>query len=123
MSINIKFNKALFILIAVFGLSFNSFSQKNFSSYHLQETNQANYLNPGFKQDNRVYVSLPIGFQNLSIMNSGFTINGATESRSQDDSLQFSSKLLLTDMKDLNYLNFEMSNEIFGFGLKLNIAL
>jgi len=119
MTAYLLFKKSLFSIIIIIGFTFSSFAQKNFSLYHLQQTNQANYLNPGFKQDNRVYVSLPIGFQNLSIMNSGFTINGATESRSQDDSLQFSSKLLLTDMKDLNYLNFEMSNEIFGFGLKV----
>ena len=119
MSTNIKFNKRLYTLIVIMSVSFTSFSQKNFSLYHLQQTNQANYLNPGFKQNNRLYLSLPVGMQNISLMNSGFTLNSALESRSQDDSLQISPSLLLTDMKNLNYVNFEMSNEIFGLGFKV----
>lgn len=119
MSAYLSLKNSLFLFVLIIGFTFSSLGQKNFSLHHLQQTSQANYLNPGFKQENRLYISLPIGLQNVSFMNSGFTINGATESRVEDDSLQISPTLLLTNMKDVNYLNFEMSNEIFGVGFKV----
>ena len=116
-----KMNKNIIIAILTIGLvlSSKSIAQKNFTMYHLGSTPQSNYLNPGFKQENRVYVSLPLGMQNISFMNSGFKLNDALETRSQDDSLVFNPQKAIASMKDLNYLNFEMSNEIFGLGIKV----
>jgi outer membrane protein OmpA-like peptidoglycan-associated protein len=117
----INTNKIVFLIVLVFFLGLNSsvFSQKNFTLYHLNETSQASYLNPGFKQKNRVYVSLPIGMQSVSLMNSGFKLNDVLQTRSQDDSLNFTPGLAIEKMKKSNYANIEMYNELLGIGFKV----
>jgi len=111
--------KNIIVLISVLSLGLNINAQKNFSMYHLGSTPQSNYLNPGFKQENRVYVNLPIGMQNISLMNSGFKLNDVLETRTQDDSLVLNFSNAIAKMKDLNYLNLEISNELFAFGFKV----
>jgi len=113
-----KYNRLTLIVAFIFA-AFILNAQKNFTMYHLSQTTQANYLNPGFKQENRFYINLPIGMQNISFMNSGFKVSDALEYRTQDDSLELKPNLLLAQMKDLNYANFEMSNELFGLGFKI----
>ncbi len=97
----------------------NVLSQKSFTLYHLNETAQSNYLNPGFKQKNRVYISLPMGMQNISVLNSGFKLSDILQTRPQDDSLYLTPSLAISKMAKLNYINMEMSNEIFGLGFRL----
>ena len=95
------------------------FSQKNFTLYHLNQTSQANYLNPGFKNKNRVYVSLPIGMQTVSLMNSGFKLSDLIETRAKDDSLNLNISNAISKMAKTNYLNAEVSNELLGFGFRI----
>ena len=95
------------------------YSQKNFTLYHLNQTSQANYLNPGFKNKNRVYISLPIGMQNISLMHSGFKLSDLIETRAQDDSLNLNISNAISKMAKTNYLNAEMSNELLGFGFRI----
>ena len=109
----------LLLIISVVCIQNKVFSQKNFTLYHLNETAQSNYLNPGFKQKNRVYISLPIGMQNISLMNSGFKLSDLIQTRVQDDSLNLTASLAVSKMKPINYLNLEMSNELFGFGFRI----
>ena len=118
--IKIKNNYAfLLLIVSVVFMQNKAFSQKNFTLYHLNETAQSNYLNPGFKQKNRVYISLPIGMQNISLVNSGFKISDLIETRIQDDSLNLTAALAVSKMKPINYINLEMSNELFGFGFRV----
>ena len=118
---NFNIIKKNFTLLLVFLFAFLSngvFSQKNFTAYHIGSIPQANYLNPGFKNNNRFYLTLPLGMQNVSVFNSGFKLNDLIQTRTQDDSLTLSPKLAIQNMAKLNYLNVEMSNELFGFGFK-----
>ena len=107
----------------VFGLIilFNNstvFSQKNFTLYSMNETSQALNVNPGFKQKNRFYLSLPIGMQNFSVTNSGFTMNDFIEKNSNDDSLTINTANGIAKMAKSNHLNIEMYNELFALGFK-----
>ena len=95
------------------------FSQRNFTLYSLNETSQALYLNPGFKQKNRVYVSLPLGMQTFSLANSGFTVNSLLAKNTQNDSLSWSPSTALAGMGKLNFVNVESYNELFGLGFKV----
>ena len=117
-----KIFKKLHLLVFLLVMSFTHqvvFSQKNFTLYHLNQTSQANYLNPGFKNKNRVYVSLPIGMQTISLMHSGFKLSDLIETRSQDDSLNLNISNAISKMAKTNYLNMEMSNELLGFGFRI----
>ena len=98
----------LLLILSVVCVQNKVISQKNFTLYHLNETAQSNYLNPGFKQKNRVYISLPIGMQNVSLMNSGFKLSDLIETRSKDDSLNLTAGLAISKMKPVNYINLEM---------------
>ena len=115
-----KKNYTLLLLLVTIVLTSNTvFSQKSFTLYHLNETAQSNYLNPGFKQKNRFYLSLPLGMQNISVLNSGFKLADLIQTRPQDDSLNLTPSLAISKMAKLNFLNVEMSNEIFGLGFRL----
>lgn len=116
--INFKRNLYLQITLLLFGV-FQINAQKNFTLYQLENTPQSFYLNPGFKQNNRVYVTFPALNHNVSFMNSGFRLNDALTSNSQNDSLILNPQSALSKMKELNYLNLELTNEIFGFGFKI----
>lgn len=115
---NFKIHSLVIILVMCF-VQQTVFSQKNFTLYHLNQTSQANYLNPGFKNKNRVYVSLPIGMQTVSLMNSGFKLSDLIETRAKDDSLNLNINNAISKMAKTNYLNAEVSNELLGFGFRI----
>lgn len=112
--------KQVFVTILILFL-FNqfTFAQKNFTLYSLNETSQAIYLNPGFKQKNRMYLSIPLGMQTISVLNSGFKFNDIIQTRTQDDSLILVPSLAVAKMAKLNFINAEIYNEIFGLGFKV----
>ena len=117
---NIKRNFHLLVLVLITSFVQETvFAQKNFTLYHLNQTSQANYLNPGFKNKNRVYISLPIGMQTISLMHSGFKLSDLIETRAKDDSLNLNIGNAISKMAKTNYLNMEMSNEILGFGFRI----
>jgi outer membrane protein OmpA-like peptidoglycan-associated protein len=97
----------------------NSFSQGNFTLYSLDNTPQANYVNPGFKQMNRLYVSLPMGMQSFAGINSGFKINDILQKRVQDDSLDLTPSLAVAKMAKSNFLNVDSYNELLGVGFRM----
>jgi hypothetical protein len=110
-------NLVLILLIQV-TIIFSGISQKNFTLYHLGSTTQSMYLNPGNKQNARVYMSLPLGLQSFSIVNTGFNLNNMLQERPGDDSLTINPSLAIDKMADINFLNIESYNELFGYGLK-----
>lgn len=114
------FNRNLFFQIVIlFSVTLQINGQKNFTLYQLEKTPQSFYLNPGFRQTNRVYVTFPALNHNFSFINSGFRLNDALTNSAQNDSLILNPQTALAKMKDLNYLNLEVTNEIFGFGFKV----
>ncbi len=120
MKLKIYTNKLVLsiVLLVLVMIDNTAFSQKNFTLYSLNETSQAINLNPGFKQKNRFYLSLPIGMQNFSIVNSGFTLSNLITTRPQDDSLTFAPGLAISKMAKTNYVNVEAYNELFALGFK-----
>ena len=113
--------KGLFSLFFLTIFFFNNiiYSQKNFTLYSLNETSQAINLNPGFKQKNRFYISVPLGMQSFSLAHSGFTLNNLIETRPQDDSLTLNPGKAIAKMAKTNFINVETYNEIFGLGFKI----
>jgi outer membrane protein OmpA-like peptidoglycan-associated protein len=107
------------IIIAITSHNSAVFSQKNFTLYSMNETSQALNVNPGFKQKNRFYLSLPLGMQSFSVTNSGFTLNDFIEKHSNDDSLTINPAQGVAKMAKLNRLNLEVSNELFAIGFKV----
>ena len=83
---NMNFLWATILFLVIGG---NSFAQKNYTFYALDNTAQSHYLNPAFKPSANVYVSFPlIPMQSFGASNSGFNVNHILHKRSQDDSLQ-----------------------------------
>ena len=107
------------IIIAITSQNSVVFSQKNFTLYSMNETSQALNVNPGFKQKNRFYLSLPLGMQSFSVTNSGFTLNDFIEKHTNDDSLTINPAKGVAKMATLNRLNLEVSNELFAIGFKV----
>lgn len=104
--------------IVVLGLTQSLYAQRNFTLYGMDNTNQANYLNPGFQQKNRFYFSF-IGMQNISLVHTGFKYNDLLQTSSTTDSLYISPASALEKMGKKNFLNIESYNEIFGLGIKV----
>lgn len=94
-----------------------SIGQQSLTLYGMKDLSQAFYLNPGFKQKNRVYVSLPIGIQTFAINHSGFTLNQLLE-KTNNDSLMIRPDLAIDKMEAQNVISFEQSSELLGFGFK-----
>ena len=111
--------KQLFtFILAIFFAPFISFGQQNLTLYGMKDLSQAFNLNPGFYQKNRVYVSLPIGMQSFSLNHSGFTLNQLLE-KTSDDSLIIRPDFAIDKMGKRNFVAFEQSSEILGFGFKI----
>lgn len=112
--------KYLFLafVIVVLGYTQSVYAQRNFTLYSMDNTNQANYLNPGFQQKNRFYFSF-MGMQNLSLMHTGFKYNDLLETSSTTDSLYLSTSSALEKMGKKNFVNIESYNEMFGLGIKV----
>lgn len=105
----------LALALCIFPLG-NLTAQKNFSLYSLNETAQAHYLNPAFKPNAKIYISLPLGMQSFGASNSGFNVNHLLQTRAQDDSLVFDPGNAIDKMSKKNFLTVETYNEIVGFG-------
>lgn len=95
------------------------FAQKNFSLYQMKGIPQAINVNPAFMPKAKMYFSLPIGMINVGVSNSAFSFNDLFTKRA-DDSLAVNSDNIIGKLKDRNILSFDMQQEVFGFGVKLN---
>lgn len=91
-------------------------AQKNYTFYSLNQAPQSHYLNPAFRPNANVFVSLPLGMQSFGVSNSGFHLKHLLHGRAQDDSLVFDPGKAIDKMANKNYLTFESQNEILGFG-------
>lgn len=107
--------KKILALLALL-VSVNVIAQQNLTLYGLKETSQAFNLNPGFRQKNRVYISLPLGFQNIYLNHSGFTLNNLLTPNG--DSLEINPSNALSHMAKKNSINLDMYQELIGFGFK-----
>ena len=113
----IKTKNILLLLFFISSIYNISTAQQNFTLYGLKETSQAYNLNPGFRQKNRVYISLPLGFQNIYLNHSGFTLNNLLQ-KGSNDSLYINPENAINKMARLNFINLESYNQILGFGFK-----
>jgi hypothetical protein len=93
-------------------------AQRNFGFYNLQFLPQAHYLNPTFKSNNKVSLSIGTGTNSIGISHSGFTLNDILSPRSSDDSLVVNPGNAIKKMGTLNFLELNMHNELFGLGLQ-----
>ncbi len=94
-------------------------AQRNFTLYHLEGTPQTHIMNPSFRPSSTVNVSFPLGMQSVGVSHSGFAINDLLHERPQDDSLEIRPREAIDAMRDLNHINIDMMNEIFGFGFRI----
>ncbi len=108
------------IFITFFFISFFGWSQRNFTLYHLEGTPQTHTMNPSFRPSSNVNVSFPLGMQSVGVSHSGFTFNDLFKPRPQDDSLEISPSTAIDAMRDLNHVNVDVMNELFGFGFRVN---
>lgn len=99
--------------------AFDGFGQRNFTLYHLEGTPQSHYLNPSFKPSSNVYISLPLGMQSIGVSHSGFALKHLFVERSQDDSLVLYPANAVSKMADINHVNLDLQNEIFGLGFRM----
>lgn len=106
------------LLVFLFQSSFNA--QNNFSFYGgMQNMPQAHNYNPAFNSKNRINFSIGTGMHSIGISNSGFTLKDLLVTRPQDDSLVFSPSTAVSKMAKLNFLDFNLQNEIFSMGLRV----
>jgi len=95
-------------------------AQRNFTLYHLEGTPQTHTMNPSFRPSSNVNVSIPaLGMHSVGISHSGFKLNQLLQERSQDDSLEINPRAAIDAMRDLNHINIDMMNELFGFGFRV----
>lgn len=118
---HLKFkNNFLWALILFLFIGGNTNAQKNFTFYALDNTAQSHYLNPAFKPSANVYVSFPlIPMQSFGVSNSGFNLNHALRTRTQDDSLQLDPDGVVSKLAKRNFLTVESYNELFAFGFRV----
>lgn len=110
------------IAVLAFVLFSQSFlAQRNFSLYHLEGSPQRHYINPAFRAGSNVNVSFPVfGMHSIGLSHSGFTINDLFHERAQDDSLEVRPEEAIRKMARLNHINFDVKNELFGFGFRVD---
>lgn len=113
------FKISFFVLLFVF-VTQVVVAQRNFSMYHLEGAPQRHLINPAFKSGANVNVSLPVlGMNSFGFSHSGFTLNHLLYERPQDDSLEVRPEIAVQKMAGLNHVNFDMQNEIMGFGFRI----
>lgn len=105
------------IIFSFFAFSF-VYSQQNLTLYSLENCTQSIYLNPGSKNENRFYFSLPLGFQNLYVNHSGFTYNDLFTPRSYDDSLDINFSNAISKLGEINTISLDFTTEILGIGFR-----
>ncbi len=99
--------------------SLHVYAQQNHTLYALNSTGSALYLNPGFVHKNKFYLSVPMGFNSVSVNNSGFTLSDLFVKRSADDSLEIRPDIAISKMSPLNFLTLDFAAELFGLGFKV----
>lgn len=110
-------NLILVFLLSVVG---TLFSQRNFTLHQHQNMHQAMHLNPAFRPNVRIYISAASGLHSFGLNHSGFTWNDLAVKRDIDDSLELRPANAIAKMEELNHIDYDMVNELFGFGLRIN---
>lgn len=96
------------------------FSQRNFTLHQHQNIQQSMHLNPAFRPNVRFYISAASGLHSFGLNHSGFTWNDLAVKRELDDSLELRPSSAIEQMAELNHIDYDMVNELFGLGLRLN---
>lgn len=109
--------RKLVLLIILLGGFKQYKAQKNLTLYNMRGLPQAVYVNPSFMPKTRVYVSLPLGMQNFSVSNSGFTYNNLTK-KDVTGRTVFNTEKLLKTIDKKNVLSLDLQQEIVGVGFK-----
>lgn len=109
-------SRCLLTIVSVFVFCFLGLTQPNFTQYQLNNTAQSQYLNPAFRSSSKVGVSvIPFSnFFNLQVLNTGFSLDDALETRPDSDTLDLTPEKLLNSLNDVNYLDLNFKAEIFG---------
>jgi hypothetical protein len=110
------FNIACLVCLLLFQT--NTFAQRNFSLYNMDNTPQAHYMNPAFKPMSNVYISFPLGMQSFGVSHSGFTYQDIIR-RKNDTLMELTPATAISKMAKINHINVEAQNEIFGLGLRI----
>lgn len=112
-------NILVFSVLSLFMISTLT-AQRNFTLYEFQNTHQSLHLNPAFRPNIQIYTSAGLGYASFSANHTGFALGDLLVPRAMDDSLVFDVANALSKMSDLNRINFDIQNELFGFGIRLN---
>lgn len=110
-----------FLLIFLFAFGQEVMAQNNFGFYGgMRKLPQAHNYNPAFNAKNRFHFSIGTGMHSIGFSNSGFKLKDLLVERSQDDSLVFSPSNAVSKMAKINFMDFNMQNEVFSAGMRLN---
>jgi len=104
------------ILIACVFVGSIAQSQSNFSLYQLNNTAQAQYLNPAFRSSAKIGISVApfSNLFNIQVLHTGFTLDDALATRPNSDSLDLTPAKLIDRLNDVNYLDFNTRNEFIA---------
>lgn len=110
-----------FLLIFLFAFGQEVAAQNNFGFYGgMRKLPQAHNYNPAFNAKNRFHFSIGTGMHSIGFSNSGFKLKDLLVERSQDDSLVFSPSNAVSKMAKINFMDFNMQNEVFSAGMRFN---
>lgn len=101
--------------------SFNLYAQKDFTLYNFSNIPQSTKINPSIIPDAKVSVGFPvISSFYVNYYNSSFKPFDIIKDRPQDDSLTIDVDFLLSQLKDDNYMDFDLNTELLFIGFKLS---
>jgi hypothetical protein len=106
-------------LVGIFAVVFAFYdltAQSNFSLYQLNNTTQAQYVNPAFRASSKIGLSIfPFSnIINLQVLHTGFALDDALATRPNSDSLDLTPAKLVDNLNDVNYLDVNLRNEFLA---------
>lgn len=114
---NIKLFRVFLIMAFLTGLSKISFAQDDQIMYFLRMIPQSGNVNPAFIPDYKFYIGVPFLSSVHGGFNNSFTYN--TFLQKKGDSLYLERDYILDNLKKKIITNFEISNEILSFGIRV----
>ncbi|PZE17146.1 hypothetical protein DNU06_10415 [Putridiphycobacter roseus] len=92
-------------------------TQANFSQYNINNTAQSQYLNPAFRPSSKVGISIApfSNLLNVQFLHTGFALKDAFTPRTNSDTLDLTLGKLVDNLNKVNYLDFNMQNELLAF--------
>lgn len=108
----------LFLLPVLLFIGFSGQSQQYNTIYWMQGIPQSAYSNPGMQPNPNYYVGLPgISSLYLGFVNTGFAPMDIIR-RNEQGNFYIDDTHFLSKLNNRNYLKFDLSNDILGFGFR-----